>query len=384
MSFPPEKPKSSAKPRILLLTTADNIGGMERVVCSLARQFGARGWPVQTVFPEGANRDALLAWCGAQGVDAQTSPALLNAAASHTWQDTRRLTQFVRQAHPGIVNLHYGDNAISLKDVLAVRLAGRHRCVVTVNHPTPWEETESSKRLMTRLAARLSHAIIVISRATRQVLREAGVPARKIHLIPCGLPVPETLPTRAEARARLGLPPEKFVVGALARLVPHKGIGDLIEAAARVPDAAGQLLLAVAGDGPERENLENLAASRLKKQAVFLGRVPDVNDLYAACDVFALPSHLEGFGLVYVEAAFHGVPSIGTNVGGCPDVVEDGKTGLLVSPGDPTSLGQAIACLQKDTALRKRLGEAARTRAHAEFTESVMADRYAGAFDRRT
>lgn len=367
---------SRKQKKVLFLTTADNIGGMERVVCSLARQFAGRGWPVQTVFPEGGNRDALLEWCRAQGVDAQTSPALLNAAAAHTRQDMRRLTKFVRQAHPAIVNLHYGDNAISLKDVLAVRMAGRHRCVVTVNHPTPWGETERSKRMLTRLAAVLAHKIVVISRATRQVLLEAGVPARKIALIPCGMPVPDARPNRAQARARSGLPEEAFIVGTLARLVAHKGIADLVEAAARVPDPNTELRLAVAGEGPERGALEALATERLKDRAIFLGRVPDVNDFYAACDVFALPSHLEGFGLVYAEAAFHGIPSIGTNVGGCPDVVEDGQTGLLVAPGDAAALARALERLQADPALRQRLGEAARARAHAEFTEQVMAERY--------
>jgi len=132
----------------------------------------------------------------------------------------------------------------------------------------------------------------------------------------------------------------------------------------------------VGGSGPERNVLEGRAAELLGARAIFLGQVPDKLDLYAACDVFALPSHMEGFGLVYVEAAFHGVPSIGARVGGVPDAVIDGETGLLVPVGDPDALANAIGRLRDDPALRARLGEAARARAYAEFTMDRLADRY--------
>lgn len=383
MSFPPEKPKSSAKPRILLLTTADNIGGMERVVCGLARQFTRRGWPTQTVFPEGGNKDALLAWCAAQGVDAQTSPAVLNAAAEHRRSDMAALRTFVRKTQPDVVNVHYGDNFISLKDVLAIRLAGGCRCIVTVHHPTVWDSGNARKQRMTALAARLAHGVVAVSRATRDVLLAAGVPASKMQIVFNGLQPPAASLSREDARARLHLPPSAFVVGTLARLVSHKGIGELIDAAARVADPKAELLLVVAGEGPERMALESQAAARLKDRVVFLGRVADVDEFYAACDVFCLPSHMEGFGLVYVEAAFHGVPSIGTNVGGIPDAIADGQTGLLVAPGDLDALAQAIQTLRDDPELRRRMGDAARARAEAEFTEVIMAVRYEEIFRRK-
>jgi glycosyltransferase involved in cell wall biosynthesis len=163
----------------------------------------------------------------------------------------------------------------------------------------------------------------------------------------------------------------------MANLVPRKGLADLIEAAARVPDPRGELVVAIAGDGPERTALENLAAVRLRGRAVFLGPVlGDTADVYAAADVFALTSYREGLPLVYLESAFHGVPCIGTDVGGTSEVVRDGRTGVLVQPGDPAAVAVAIQRLRDDPALRSRLGDAARAHAHAELTESVMADRY--------
>jgi glycosyltransferase involved in cell wall biosynthesis len=369
-----------ASPKVLFLTTSDAIGGMERVVVSLAGSFSARHWRVQCVFPETAECTGILTWCHELGVEAETSAAVRPVVAPHSVHDALRLWRFVRASRANIVNLHYGGGHVSLKDILAVRLAGRRRCVVTVHHPTSWGEAGEQKRRLTRVAAHLADAMVTVSAATRGVLLDAGVPAAKIHLIPCGLPAPKYSPTRAEARCRLGLPATAFVISSLARLIPDKGVHDLIEAASNVPDPRGELKLVVGGDGPERFALEALAADRLGDRAVFLGRVRDTADLYAAADVFALPSHLEGFGLVYVEAAFHGVPSIGANVGGVPDTIKDGETGLLVPPGDHALLAIAIQRMRDDSAMRLRLGEAARARACAEFTDFTMAESYARVF----
>lgn len=365
--------------KVLFLVTADDIGGMQRVVIGLARQYGTLGWLAKSVFPHSPKRELLLAWAQRQGVTAEATPALLNAADSHTVRSMLALGRYVRKLRPDVVNLHYGDNFISLKDVIAVRLSGPYRCVITVHHPSPWNADNARKRLMTCIAARLSHAVIVVSQATRDVILAAGVPARKIHLIPPGLQDPGTTPARDEARRRLRLPQDGFVVASLARLVPHKGIADLIEAVSRLPDPQKKVIVAIAGDGPERGSLTALA-SRLGVHVIFLGAVPDTADLYASADVFVLPSYLEGFGLVYVEAAFHGVPSIGTNVGGVPDAIVDGETGLLVSPGDHDAIAAAIQRLRDDHDLLQRLGRAAQLRARTEFTEARMAERYAKAF----
>jgi glycosyltransferase involved in cell wall biosynthesis len=361
----------------LLISTADNIGGMERVVCSLTRGLTAANRSVYTAFPLTPKAPALLEWCRTQNVDAKATPAVRDAADNHTLEAMLALTRFVRQIAPRSVNLHYGDNFISLKDVLAVRLAGRHRCVITVHHPTTWDRTNSRKRLMTRLAAQLADAVVVVSEATRQVLLDAGVPDRKLHLIYSGVAAPEHQPTRTEARQRLGIPNDAFLIASLARLEPHKGIADLIEATAQLPDPRHNLLLIIAGDGPERARLEALATVRLGARARFLGRIAEVADLYAAANLFALPSYLEGFGLVYIEAAFYGLPSIGTWVGGVPEAVRNGETGLLTRPGDQAAIQFAIQKLRDDASLRHTFGDAARDRVNREFTETAMATRYA-------
>ncbi len=372
--------------KVLFITTSPiDVSGVTRTGLDLARQFAARGWRVRSVFPPSPEAGPLTEGADAlgQGVTTERHAAVRDIVEPHTLRDMRALRRLAAAGKPDVVNIHYGQNYISLKDLIAARLARPPRLVVTVHHPVPWSAMGGRKRMMTRLAALFAHAVTVNSRAMRDILLEAGVPARKIHMLPPGVQVPMDLPDKGEARARLGLPVDAFVVGCVARLAPHKGVGDLITAAARVPDPGGHLRVVVAGDGPERAALESLAAALLGDRAVFLGRVPNIQDVYAAADVFALPSHMEGFGLVYVEAAFHGVPSIGAKVGGVPDVILEGETGLLVPPGDPDALGAAIVRLRDDPGLRARLGEAARARAYAEFTVERMAERYATVFGHR-
>lgn len=371
--------KAEHCPRILLLTTGAGIGGMERAVINLTRQLRSRGCSVQSVFPKTPTSEVLLKWCREQGVDVQTTLALQEGWAPHGLHAIQALHRFVRMTHPDVVNLHYGTNWIALKDIIAVRLTGRRRCFVTIHGPElslGLESLDRRKVLLTRIAALLCHGIIVPSRASRATLLQAGVPFRKVHVIPYGLHVPERVPVRSVARAQLNLLQDAFVIGSHARLIPNKGIGDLIDAVARIPDPTSNLRLVVAGDGPERAALAERAATRLGSRAVFLGHLTDPTSFYAATDVFALPSHSESFGIVYAEAAMVGVPSIGTNVGGIPDAIIDGETGLLVRRGDHTALATAIERLRDDPNLRAQMGKQAQARANMEFTEERMADRY--------
>ncbi len=388
---------SKKRKKLLILMMGHGVAGVERTAVDLAREFAARDWKVRLIFAEPVDdeptrlavpgrtaaeeRAILLEWALNQGVEAETHPTLHGSYATIPWRNLLDLRRFIAARKPDIVNIQCGGNHVALKDVLAVRLAGLSRLVVSIHHPDPWDN-DPRHRVNTGRASRLCDALIAPSRATRDLLLEANVPAHKIRIIPSGVPVPTRLPSRADARARLGLPSDAFVISSLARLTPHKSIGDLIEAAARVPDPQEKLRVVVAGDGPERAALGDLAAARLGPRATFLGRLPDeiVPDVYAASDLFCLPSQLEGFGLVYVEAAYRGVPSIGTNVGGVPDVIIDGETGLLVPVGDVAALAAAIVRLRDDPPLRRRLGEAARTRAYAEFTVERMTERYANVF----
>ncbi len=369
---------SRIKPRLLYLTNSDWIGGMERCAVNLSKEFTARGWDVRSVFLETARSPALLEWARAQGVAAESNPALLSYYEPHSNAQMLALRRVIAASNADIVHLHGGANFLSLKDVLAIRLSGRRCCVASIHSAEAWHAGNRRERRKTRIAAALCDALIVHSLAARQVLLDAGVPSSKVHLAPLGIHPPSARPTREAARARLGIDSSAFVVTTNARLVPHKGVADLIAAVARVADPTGSVLLQVAGEGPERPYLQALASRLLTGRSRFLGHVADHADLYAATDVFAMPTHdaRESFGIVFIEAALHGVASVGTRVGGIPEAIADGTTGLLVSPQAPDELGAAIARLRDDPDLRTRLGRAAQTRAQDRFSVGAMADAY--------
>jgi glycosyltransferase involved in cell wall biosynthesis len=365
-------------PRLLYLTNSDWIGGMERCAINLSKAFTARGWSVRSVFLETPRTADLLAWGRLHGFAAESSAALLSYYDPHTIAKMLALRRLVAESRADIVHLHGGSNFLSLKDVLALRLSGRRACVASIHSAEPWHSGNARERRKTRLAAAMCDALIVHSDAARAVLLGAGVPARKVHLAPLGVDLPSRMPSRDAARARLGIPASSFVVTTNTRLVPHKGVADLIEAVVRTHDPQRSVVLQIAGDGPERMALEALAVKRLPGRARFLGHVADHADLYAASDLFAMPTHdaRESFGIVFVEAALHGVPSIGTRVGGIPEAIVDGVTGLLVPPRAPEKLAAAIDRLRSDAALRARLGLAASDRARERFTVDRMTDRY--------
>ncbi len=369
------------QPRLVILTsTPGNLGGMERLALNIARMFARRGWQTRCIFPATEKSEDLLAWSRQQGIEAETTSAFLHAEEAHTFAAARQLRQALSAWRPTVLSIHY-PMSLSLKDLLAVRLAGVRRCVATLHCVPEWDV--SRQRTMTRIASWLVDAVIVHSHPVKKTLIEAGVPARKIIYISPGLHLPENAPTQQEARARLGLPPGAYVIGTHARLTPVKGVAGLLEAVSHVPAGDDGPYLLVAGDGPSRSELAGLAATYLGSRVRFLGQLggADLADFYASLDVFALaPVWQEAFGLVYVEAAQFGVPSVGWRVGGVTDAVVDGETGLLVQAGDMTGLAQALARLHTDTALRKQLGEAAQARAYREFTETHMADEYARVF----
>ncbi len=214
----------------------------------------------------------------------------------------------------------------------------------------------------------------VARRAVPGVIVPPGVDVDRFH------PLDEA--TRAATRARFGLDARPLVLG-LSRLVPRKGFDVVIEAVAGIAGAQ----LAIAGDGRDRDRLERLAArAGIGERVTFLGRVADADlpALYAAADVFAMCCRdrwggleAEGFGIVFLEAAACGVPSVAGRSGGSHEAVADGETGLVVDPRAVGAVREALARLLTDDELRARMGAAARRRAVEDFAYDDLAERLA-------
>jgi glycogen synthase len=166
--------------------------------------------------------------------------------------------------------------------------------------------------------------------------------AGEVAVIPSGVDLPRVVGEEAD-------PPEVLYAG---RLSPEKGVLELL-------DAAQEMNLVVAGDGPLRDQVPQAR-----------GFVPphELAGLYARAAVVACPSHREGFGVACLEAMAHGRPVVASAVGGLLDLVVDGETGIHVPPGDVAALRAALERLLADRGLRRRLGEAGRRRAAQRFS----------------
>lgn len=214
-------------------------------------------------------------------------------------------------------------------------------------------------------------------------------------VIPPGVDTSDITPLRraerVAVRKRLGIAPETTLVFGLSRLVPRKGFDTLIEAAHVLARRGDDVAVAIAGDGRDRKRLERLAADG-PGNVRLLGRVTDAEraEYYGAADLFAMLCRdrwggleQEGFGIVFLEAAAAGVPSLAGRSGGSHEAVEHGETGLVVdTPDDAEAVADAVGSLVADPDLLAEMGRVARERAERVFDYDVLAADLAAALER--
>lgn len=225
--------------------------------------------------------------------------------------------------------------------------------------------------------------VVVNSSFTARLAQSAGVPAERLMIVH---PSPSFTAPEIVSPAEVRTTREHYGLGSshviltLGRMVRRKGFDTAIQALAVLVKRGEDVMLVVAGDGPDRQHLHELAFTLgVSDRVRFLGPIDheELPGLYAACDVFVMAARsdgpdVEGFGIVYLEANLLGKPVIGTRTGGVPDAVIDGETGLLVAPSDPDALAHAISKLRQDTGLAARLGMQGRKRAVERFDPAMQ------------
>ena len=225
---------------------------------------------------------------------------------------------------------------------------------------------------------------ICASEAIRRILLDDGVAEGRAITVHEGIDL-ERVAAAPEAplHDELWLPHGSPVVGSVGALVPHKGQRHLIDAAALVVRQVPDARFVIAGEGELRGSLEHhVKHLHLEKHVFLAGFRADILSLHKAFDIFVMSSVTEGLGTSLLDAMACGKPVVATSAGGIPEVVEDGVTGFLVAPRDPQAMADAIVRLLEDEQLRKRMGDAGRSRAYQKFSAERMVHETLRAYQR--
>ncbi|HEY6564054.1 MAG TPA: glycosyltransferase family 4 protein [Pirellulaceae bacterium] len=233
------------------------------------------------------------------------------------------------------------------------------------------------------------HRVLANSTAQQAELRRFRVPATRIDILPSFVDSTVLRPPDPEeyerAREKLGISPSQFVLTTVARLSRNKGHTYMLQALPAIRAAVPEVLYLVPGEGDAPWRGEGGLRGELEAETErlglaghvrFLGYHPDLRTLYHATDVVVSPSLLEGMQVALLEAMSAGRPIVATAIGGTPDAIVDGETGLLVPPADPHALAQAVIRLFHDPSLRRRLGASGRQRLESQFDVRVVAEKF--------
>jgi glycosyltransferase involved in cell wall biosynthesis len=290
---------------------------------------------------------------------------------------------------PGLVAARVRGRAAVLQPEINGELSGE-----AFTWGKPWAEGRKGGAVRAAVGVRNlllkdADAFVAMSRLIRDEMLAAGVPGERIHLLPHGVDTarfrPASAAERSALRAGLGLPTAGVLAVYTGRLLRGKGLETLVDALASegVPrEVCAVLVGSGAGQALDvTSDLKQRVAERgLGERVRFTGPSDRVEDYLRACDVFVFPSLFEALGISLVEAAACGLPSVASRTGGIVDVVEDGRSGWLVAPGDAAALAAALSELARDEVLRAGMGRRARALALARFDERDVLEGYRSLF----
>jgi len=350
------------------------VGGQERVALELAtwqRRHGQRVVAISLAEgPEGSLAESFRA----HGVETFTVAKSAGVDASLPF----RIAKLLSRLNVDVVHTHnphaliYGGSAASIARVASV-------------HTKHGMNPDLPRRLwLRRRVSSLVDAFVAVTPALARVaVEEREASAARLHVIPNGIDVKRFVPSdeaRRSVRAELGISPSAWVVGTVGRLAPEKNYPLLVRAMTPLLDERRQLV--IVGDGPERGTLgEVVKASYRAEYCHLVGGKKDPERWLAAFDVFALSSSTEGLPLVLLEAMSAGVPVVSTAVGGIPDLIERGVTGLLVPAGDERELCRSLLFLANYPTAALRMGALGREVVNTNYSLTQMAERYQALYE---
>lgn len=351
------------------------LGGAEQVVIQLAAESVRRGHEVGVYTLDAP---------GTFAAQAEAAGVRVVSVAKRSRYDVTvlaRLAGEFRRARLDVVHTHLWGAHVWGR--LAAAIARVPVVVATEHNLDTWKP--GGYFVADRLLSRLTTHLVAVSGPVQEFYEQRGVGRGRWHVIRNGIAVAPDAPRRlGEAHRGLGLSDGDRVIGWVGRLVPAKLPGDFLEAvslaAARVP----RLRALVVGDGPLRQEAEARARELgVRDRVVFAGLRKDVPELLGGMEALVFSSEREGLSIAMLEGMAAGVPIVATRVGGTPELVDDGRSGLLVPPHAPGELAAAITRVLEDDALAATLARGARETIAGRFSFDAMASAYEGLYRSR-
>lgn len=359
--------------RVVHIIKAKGIAGAERHLLDLLAGLRVRDVDAQFLLLVEPNdsSNALQNAAEAQAIPAQSlvihrhlDPGLIN-----------RLRTALRELKPDIVHTHLFH--ADFYGIPAARLSGIRTVMTTRHNNDPRSGSFPIKQGQWVLWRLVTAGIAISNAVKRHNIDVEGAPAKKIHVIYHGLPIPVEKIEKASARralcAEISAESDALVVGMICRLMDAKGIPDALNAFAQIAPEFPSAHFVIAGEGPLRDELETRVRTlNLGSRVHFLGWRESPMQLVAALDILLSPSLREGFGLTMLEAMAQAVPIIGSTASAIPEVVLNGQTGLTVPPHDPDALAGAMRTLLADKPLRMHMGLLGEERLETHFSADRM------------
>ncbi len=382
------------QPPILIATQCfpPDVGGIETLMGQLADAFVARGHTVVALADATKNlaprhdTHAALRTGGKTQADADAQRATLTVHRYGGPKLLRRRLKALGVSRHLATTKYGGLFCDSWKSLELLHPVGCPVAVQVYGMEIPPAPTAWKQHRMRSAFAKADTVVAISAYAAEQVAPYLGRSARLEVINPPILPQPgEDLDQVAALRSGLGT--HTHLIAGMARLEPRKGFDRVIAAMPALADRFPGAVLAIAGGGADRDRLEACARNAgVADKVHLLGRIDEAAKaaLMAAADVFAMPvrregASVEGYGLVFLEAAWYGTPSIAGADGGARDAVVDGETGLVVDGTDQAAVTAALARLLNDQDERARMGQAAKARVRQSFLWPQRIDAYAAA-----
>jgi glycosyltransferase involved in cell wall biosynthesis len=359
--------------RVLYLITKTNFGGAQRYVHDLALEAHKAGYQVVVA---GGGDGELLKRLSATGIETVSIASL--GRDVHLINELRaffEILSLIRTFKPDVVHLNSSKAGLS---ALAGRLAGVKNIIFTIHGWGAWSEDrpfiqKSLIGVVYFFTILLCHKVIVVSNIVAERARFMPIRKQNFAVIHNGVSTPSLLSRDESRKALLPESTNTFWIGVIAELHPIKGLPILIEAYEHFAPDFPSSELVILGEGQERSRLERqIRLEGVSGTTHLVGHVESADAYLSAFDVFVLPSRSEGLPYVLLEAGKAGVPVIATSVGGIPEIIEDGMTGLLVPYGDRSALTEALESLGRNETLRKELGAHLKLKIDQDFSLERM------------